>query len=181
MVKSWNSRTPENFRFAFKAPRQITHILKLGNGAVEATGRLDKTIQQLDMKQGPILFQLQPFFKIDLTILEHFLTGTSSIKKKVFEFRHESWLNNSTYNLLEKYDTGFCVAETEDMKPIFKTTSIIAYFRLRNDTYDQEQVDDWARKINELTEKTSETYVYLRHDETGNNAVLAEKMRDRLR
>jgi uncharacterized protein YecE (DUF72 family) len=181
MVKSWNSRTPENFRFAFKAPRQITHILKLGNGAVEATGRLDKTIQQLDMKQGPILFQLPPFFKIDLTILEHFLTGTSSIKKKVFEFRHESWLNNSTYNLLEKYDTGFCVAETEDMKPIFKTTSIIAYFRLRNDTYDQEQVDDWARKINELTEKTSETYVYLRHDETGNNAVLAEKMRDRLR
>ncbi|TMH94678.1 DUF72 domain-containing protein, partial [Candidatus Bathyarchaeota archaeon] len=37
MVKSWASKTGDGFRFSFKAPRQITHILKLGKGSVEAT------------------------------------------------------------------------------------------------------------------------------------------------
>jgi len=29
MVKNWSEKTNEKFRFAFKAPKQITHILKL--------------------------------------------------------------------------------------------------------------------------------------------------------
>src|SRR5438552_11610642 len=37
VVKSWAGKTGDNFKFSFKAPRQITHILKLGKGSVEAT------------------------------------------------------------------------------------------------------------------------------------------------
>src|SRR3989442_12867791 len=41
MIKSWSSKTGENFKFAFKAPRQITHILKIeGKPAAEASQRL---------------------------------------------------------------------------------------------------------------------------------------------
>src|SRR5207245_5316125 len=47
MVKSWASKTGDNFRFSFKAPRQITHILKLGKGSVEATERLGITLRSL--------------------------------------------------------------------------------------------------------------------------------------
>src|SRR6266480_5163403 len=32
MVKKWSEKTNEKFKFAFKSPRQITHILKLGKG-----------------------------------------------------------------------------------------------------------------------------------------------------
>src|SRR2546422_192110 len=39
MVKSWASRTGENFRFSIKSPRQITHTLKLGKGAAEPADR----------------------------------------------------------------------------------------------------------------------------------------------
>src|SRR5713226_8752632 len=170
MVTSWNSKTSENFRFSFKAPRQITHIFKLGKGSSEAAERLGKTVELLGTKQGPILFQLPPFLRQDLKLLESFLEGTLSIKSKVFEFRHGSWLVDSTYTLLEKYDAGFCIAETEDMKPVLKVTGNSGYFRPRKDSYDDKPIDDWAEKIRNTIKSAKESYVYLRHDETGKNA-----------
>src|SRR5215831_5768096 len=115
-VKSWAGKTRENFRFAVKSPRQITHILKLGSGSSDSALRLGKTLDELGSRRGPILFQLPPFSRQDLKLLESFLEGSSSLKRRVFEFRHESWFNDSTYDLLEKYQAGFCVAETEDME-----------------------------------------------------------------
>src|SRR3989441_7164725 len=60
MVKSWASRTGDNFRFSFKAPRQITHILKLGKGSVEATERLGITLRSLGEKMVPFSFSFHP-------------------------------------------------------------------------------------------------------------------------
>lgn len=176
MVKSWAGKTGENFRFAFKAPRQITHILKLGKGSVEATERLGATLMSLGAKNGPILFQLPPYAKQDLELLENFLTGTTKIGQRVFEFRHESWLNDTTYSLLEKHDADFCIAETEDMKPVFKVTGKTPYFRLRKDVYDTKTIDEWTRKILEIAKESESFYVYLRHDETGDNATRALKI-----
>ena len=180
MVKSWAGRTGENFRFAFKAPRQITHILKLGKGSVEATERLGATLMSLGEKNGPILFQLPPYSKQDLDRLEEFLTGTSKIGERVFEFRHESWLNDPTYSLLEKHDANFCIAETEDMKPVFKVTGKTPYFRLRNEAYDKRAIDDRIAKIKETIKGRDSGYVYLRHDETGDNATNAVRILESL-
>src|SRR5438093_11361836 len=133
MVKSWAGRTGEDFRFSTKSPRLITHTLKLGKGASDAADRLGKTLQLLGGKLGPVLFQLPPFFRHDLNTLESFLTQTVGVKKKVFEFRHDSWLNDSTYQLLEKHDAGSCIAETEDMEPVLKLIGDIDYVRLTKD------------------------------------------------
>jgi uncharacterized protein YecE (DUF72 family) len=176
MVKSWSAKTDDDFRFSFKAPRLITHILKLGKGAPDAAGKLSKTLDSLGSRRGPILFQLPPFAKSDLGLLEEFLTKTAEISPRVFEFRHESWLNDSTYSLLEKNGAGFCIAETEDMAPVLKVTGGFAYFRLRKDTYDAAAIDKWAEKIRKIADDSEECYVYLRHDETGDNAMFAEKL-----
>lgn len=179
MVKSWASRTGEDFRFAIKSPRLITHTLKLGKGASDAAERLAKTLDLLSGKLGPVLFQLPPFFRQDLKTLESFLTQTVSAKKKVFEFRHESWLNDSTYQLLDKHEAGFCIAETEDMRPVLRVTGGLPYFRLRKDAYTAKELTDWTEKIREIT-KGSEAFVYLRHDETGENALYAMEMREKI-
>jgi len=176
MVKSWSSKTGEGFRFAFKAPKQITHILKLGKGSSEAAEKLSKTLDLLGPKRGPVLFQLPPYAKQDLKLLEQFLSSTAGIEGRVFEFRHQSWLQDPTYELLDKYGGGFCVAETEDMDPVFKVTGHVAYFRLRKESYDAKTVDKWSEKIRETGKGSRETYVYLRHDETGENADLARKL-----
>ena len=179
MVKSWASRTGEDFRFAIKSPRLITHTLKLGKGASDAAERLAKTLDLLSGKLGPVLFQLPPFFRQDLKTLEFFLTQTVSAKKKVFEFRHESWLSDSTYQLLDKHEAGFCIAETEDMRPVLRVTGGLPYFRLRKDAYTARELTDWTEKIREIT-KGSEAFVYLRHDETGENALYAMEMREKI-
>ena len=180
MIKSWASKTKDDFQFSMKSPRQITHILKLGQGAADSAKKLDSTMGLLSRKRGPILFQLPPFLRRDLKLLESFLEDTSSVSKKIFEFRHESWLDESTYALLDKYQTAFCVAETEDMKPVLKVIGETAYFRLRLDSYDGKSMDQWSAKIRDLTKSINETYVYLRHDETGVNASLAIRLREDL-
>jgi len=180
MVKSWASRTSEDFRFAIKSPRLITHTLKLGKGASDAADRLGKTLDLLGRKLGPVLFQLPPFSRQDLKVLESFLTETVGVRKKVFEFRHESWLNDSTYQLLEKHGAGFCIAETEDMRPVLKVTGGLPYFRLRKDTYTAEDVADWTGKIRDIIKGSEEAFVYLRHDETGENAAYAVAMKDKI-
>src|SRR5256885_3313184 len=168
-VKSWSSRTGDNFMFSFKAPRQITHILKLGKGSVEAAERLGVTLTLLGEKKGPVLFQLPPYSKQDLNLLEDFLAKTSKIGERVFEFRHESWLNDLTYTTLEKHDADFCIAETEDMKPVFKVTGKTPYFRLRRESYDVKMIDDWIGKIKETSKGREAAYVYLMHDENETN------------
>ncbi len=180
IVKNWSAKTNEKFRFAFKASKQITHVLKLGNGSYEAADRLSKTLDLLGPRRGPVLFQLPPYSKQDLKLLDEFLSKTSGIKNRVFEFRHESWLQNPTYQLLEKHEAGFCIAETEDMRPAFQVTGGFAYFRLRKESYDAMAIDRWAEKIREMAKGSQECYAYLRHDETGENAILAQGLSEKL-
>ena len=180
MVKSWAGRTGEDFRFAIKSPRLITHTLKLGKGASDAADRLAKTLDLLSGKLGPVLFQLPPFFRQDLKTLESFLTQTLDVKKKVFEFRHGSWLNDSTYQLLDSHHAGFCIAETEDMEPVLEVTGGLPYFRLRKDAYSTKEVGVWTEKIREIIKGSDQAFVYLRHDETGENASYAMGLREKI-
>src|SRR5256712_13884045 len=55
MVKSSAGRTGEDFRFAIKSPRLITHTLKIRNGAPEAADRLRHTLDLLRAKLAPAL------------------------------------------------------------------------------------------------------------------------------
>jgi uncharacterized protein YecE (DUF72 family) len=84
---------------------------------------------------------LPPYSKQDIWLLEEFLSRTSGIKDRVFEFRHESWLGQPTFQLLERHGAGYCIAETEDMKPTFQVTGGLAYFRLRRESYDAKAID----------------------------------------
>lgn len=179
-VKNWTAKTSEKFMFAFKAPRQITHILKLGNGSSEAAERFSNVLDTLGQRRGPVLFQLPPYSKQDAHTLDEFLSKTAGIKNRVFEFRHESWLNDSTFQLLEKHGAGFCIAETEDMRPAFQVTGGFAYFRLRKESYDAKSIDQWAQKISETARGLRECYVYLRHDESGENAILAQRLSEKI-
>ena len=180
VVKNWSMRTSEKFRFSFKAPRLITHILKLGKDSYGAADRFSKTVDFLGPKRGPVLFQLPPYSKRELELLDEFLSKTSNIKTRVFEFRHESWFQDSTYQLLKEHGAGFCITETEEMRPTFQVTGGLAYFRLRKESYNAKTIDWWAKKIRETVRDLREGYVYLRHDETGENAVLAQRLSEKL-
>ena len=180
VVENWSEKTSEKFRFSFKAPGQITHDMKLGKGSFKLADRFSKTLDFLGPRRGPVLFQLPPYSKQDHKLLDEFLSETSSVKNRVFEFRHESWFQDSTYQLLEEHRAGFCIAETDEVRPVFQVTGGFAYFRLRKEAYNAKAIDQWAQKIRESVKGLRESYAYLRHDETGENAVLAQRLSEKL-
>src|SRR3979411_1595 len=69
--EAWREQAPSGFVFAVKGSRYVTHIKRL---AVEKKS-IDLVVDAalgLDEKLGPILFQLQANFHLDLERLERF-------------------------------------------------------------------------------------------------------------
>src|SRR5258708_30230478 len=71
LLESWISAAPGNFRFAVKAHQSITHIKRLRD-AGKAASEFILSLRPLEQAQklGPVLFQLPPFLKCDLPLLE---------------------------------------------------------------------------------------------------------------
>src|SRR5881394_3445625 len=82
LLERWAAETPASFRFALKSPRQITHMRKLIDVG-DAVGRLAETAGALGDRLGPILFQLPPFVRKDLGVLEAFLSTLATAPVRV--------------------------------------------------------------------------------------------------
>ena len=65
---SWAARTPDDFIFALKASRYLTHMKRLRDPE-EPVSRILERVQSLGSKLGPILLQLPHNFEIDLEAL----------------------------------------------------------------------------------------------------------------
>jgi uncharacterized protein YecE (DUF72 family) len=91
-VKGWAKEVSGEFRFALKAPQQITHRLRLRN-ADKPVAQFLAVAGQLGKRLGPLLFQLPPNFKKDLPRLQAFLKLLPRRRRIAFEFRHASWFD----------------------------------------------------------------------------------------
>src|SRR5437763_7752848 len=106
-VQKWIDETPADFRFGIKAHQVITHIKRLKE-CDEFVKRFLGTIQNLvsSGKMGPILFQLPPNMKANVEVLEEFLSALPRGVPAAFEFRHESWFGDPTWEMLRKHSTA---------------------------------------------------------------------------
>src|SRR4051812_31999642 len=64
LLDGWKAKVSDDFRFALKAPRSITHIARLKE-AGQGSAHFLKVAATLGARLGPILFQLPPFFRKD--------------------------------------------------------------------------------------------------------------------
>lgn len=88
----WAASVPEDFRFAVKLPKVITHESRLV-GAVPALEQFLGEIAGLGAKLGPILVQLPPSFAYDAATAATFFRDLRDrfTGQLVFEPRHETW------------------------------------------------------------------------------------------
>src|SRR6266702_3577728 len=77
-------------------------------------------------------------------------------------------------------NSSFYAPPSAAMKPVLKTTGELPYFRLRKDVYTASEVGKWTEKIREIIKGSEEAYVYLRHDETGENASYAVGLKEKI-
>ena len=100
----WAGSVPEEFRFAVKLPKVITHESRLV-GVVPALEQFLGETAGLRTKLGPILVQLPPSFAFDEAVASAFFTELRSRfdGEVVFEPRHESWFTNDVGAMLVQH------------------------------------------------------------------------------
>jgi uncharacterized protein YecE (DUF72 family) len=173
-LENWVSQTPEEFRFALKAPEKITHYQRLA-GSEETLHYFWAVARTLGEKLGPILFQLPPFLKKDLPLLENFLAIVPPEMKAAFEFRHESWFSEEIFAALKNHNAALCIADSEKLSTPVVMTSDFGYFRLR-DQYDKFALEKWAKIISDQQKSLEEIFVYFKHEESGSGPEFAVQL-----
>jgi uncharacterized protein YecE (DUF72 family) len=170
LIESWANEVGSDFIFAVKAPQTITHHQRL-KGSEETLEEFLTLAGRLGKKQGPLLFQLPPNFKLDLSRLADFLPLLPRRRRVAFEFRHESWFNEDVYRLLRKHRVALCIAEDEELATPLVATADWGYLRLRREDYKRRDIQSWAEKL-KLQEWAS-AYVYFKHEDTAKGPRLA--------
>jgi uncharacterized protein YecE (DUF72 family) len=177
-LEGWLDATPPGFRFSFKAPQRITHFQRLRESH-EAVAEFVDALKPAKAagKLGSLLFQLPPNFVADLPRLEAFLKAPAlrrnPLLQVAFEFRHHSWFTEETYEILRRSNRALCIAESDELKTPEVAPADFCYYRLRRSGgYSAPETKSFARKFEQLA-KSSEVYVYLKHEEEPGGALNA--------
>jgi uncharacterized protein YecE (DUF72 family) len=176
-LQNWLVETPEAFRFTIKAHQVITHIRRL-NDTGEFVTRFLATIEPLAAvgKLGPVLFQLPPNLKVDRELLEAFLQTLPKRMQSAFEFRHESWFADSTYDALRQYGAALCVAETESLTTPEIVTADFIYYRFRKPNYPPDERKEMVDRIQGHLNAGRDVFAYFKHEETPEGAIYAREL-----
>jgi uncharacterized protein YecE (DUF72 family) len=156
----WAAAVPENFVFAVKAPRALTHDARL-IGAESALDRFLDEASGLGGKLGPLLFQLPPGFAFDVRKTRAFLKTLRArhAGAVVWEPRHATWFTPPADSLLAEYRVARVAAD-----PAFVPAAAapggwdgLQYFRLHGAPriyYSDYAADDIARYAQRMSAKS---------------------------
>jgi uncharacterized protein YecE (DUF72 family) len=108
--RSWYERTPADFLFTAKLPRDITHDARLV-GVRELLYEFCDRAAELREKLGPLLIQLPP----DMTprerpAVEQFVQELPRELEFAIEFRDAGWFDTRTFDLLHTWSVALAVS-----------------------------------------------------------------------
>ena len=158
----WRDETPDDFLFAVKGPRFITHMKKLREVQTPLANFFASGVFNLREKLGPILWQLPPQLAYDrgrigpfLDLLPHDLKGALKLARRhderlqsraclsidenrplrhAMEIRHPSFLDEAFVSQLRDRNVSLVVAETAGKWPLtHDVTADFVYLRLHGD------------------------------------------------
>jgi uncharacterized protein YecE (DUF72 family) len=178
-IDNWKQLTPDNFRFALKAPQKITHWSKLRD-CVDTLRYFYDVVSGLGEKLGPVLFQLPPNFRKDTFVLGDFVNGLPGGIRAAFEFRHESWFDDEIFDTLKAREAALCIADTEKLETPKVATANYGYLRLRREDYARTDVEHWTEFVREQESGWNDVFIYFKHEEAGIGPKLARQMMELL-
>lgn len=158
----WYAETPDDFVYALKGGRFITHMKKLKNVKIALANFFASGVLVLREKLGPILWQLPPTLQYDRNKLEQFFEllprdtraaarlarhhdrrldqrawtkpGGNRLLRYALEVRHQSFESAEFIELLRQYRIALVVADTAGKWPYMEdVTSDFVYMRLHGD------------------------------------------------
>lgn len=170
-VRAWRKQTPEDFCFAWKASKFITHWKRLSEKSDNSIALMVTRLKILGPKCGPVLFQLPPQFKANRERLASFLTMLPKRYLYAFEFRHESWYDESILALLRDHNVSLCLSDHHDAPSPWSVTASHVYVRGHGpggrykDHYPDKTLREWAADIRAWKRRGRDVYVYFDNDQ----------------
>jgi uncharacterized protein YecE (DUF72 family) len=184
-LADWRASVPDDFVFAVKASRFITHMKKLKDPQA-SFGLFMERVRVLGEKLGPVLFQLPPAWRFDEGRFAAFLAALPPAYRYAFEFRDPSWYNDRAYDLLRQHRCAFCLYELEyHLSPLEVTTDLV-YVRLHgpekkyDGSYADEVLAAWADRCRAWLADGKSVYVYFDNDLHGYAPVNAARLQEML-
>jgi uncharacterized protein YecE (DUF72 family) len=158
----WHDDTPDDFVFAVKGPKYITHMRRLKEIETPLANFFANGLFELKHKLGPILWQFPPMMPFKPERFEAFFAqlprdteaaaeiaarhdarveGRTSLEpdakrpiRHAIEIRHPSFIDPGFIALLRKYRIALVVADTAGKWPLLEDlTADFAYLRLHGD------------------------------------------------
>ena len=177
VFKGWYRKTPKDFKFVVKGSRFITHIKRLKDprGSVKF---FFENASPLADKLRCVLWQLPASFKCDLQRLESFIGELKRNKKArallhSVEFRHQSWFNETVYEVLKQNNINLCIADSPRWPSEEVITSDFIYVRfhggrvLYGSEYSEDELKRWARKVRRWAKKETLLFAFFNNDANG--------------
>ncbi|AYL94576.1 DUF72 domain-containing protein [Mucilaginibacter celer] len=170
-VARWSAEVPAGFRFTFKFWKEITHNKNLAFKPADVE-RFFEVINRCD-KKGCLLIQLPPGTRFEsfgqlaalLAIIQQY--NRESPWRIVVEFRHSSWYNQQTYQLLQNNDVAIVMHDMKASAPPFiESTADFVYLRFHGPeagyrgNYADDVIAEYAAYINEWRGEGKTVYAY---------------------
>lgn len=174
VFEKWQSTAPDSFLFIVKASRFITHMKKLKEPE-DSVGKFLDHVAGLKTKLGPLLFQLPPFWKINLERLEGFLIYITQQKtvpnlRVAFELRNATWSDKKIYDIFRQFNVALCFADWPDLTITEPVTADLIYLRRHGPTelyasgYTENQLEHDANRIKTWLNQGLDVFAYFNND-----------------
>jgi uncharacterized protein YecE (DUF72 family) len=160
-LEKWGAATPPEFRFCMKASRGLTYSAEAFD-KVGLARLFAERMAPLGERLGPVLLQFPPTRRRDPVLLAALLTALGG--SVACEFRHESWFEHETYELIRTHRGALVVTDEEKWpRAPQMTLGPFAYFRLRRG-YTNRALEEWVGAIRSALDSHEHVHVYFKHD-----------------
>jgi len=184
---SWARRLPPGFRMTVKAPRALTHARKLYAPEYWIT-RIQRSVGLLGDRLGVVLAQLPPGLARDDARLAYFLQRWPAELPLAVEFRHDSWVDDAVFALLEQHHAAYVVMSGARLPCVLRATTGFVYVRLHGPdpdhlyggSYSDDSMRWWADRISEWLGQGRDVYAYFNNDADANAVHNAATLRSLL-
>lgn len=181
-LATWRDTTPDDFLFAWKAHRVVTHYRRLRNVDADIPNIFGR-MAVLGPKEGPVLFQLHPRLGIDRERLAAFLDLLPRGRRYTFEFRHPSWYEPGIMALLADHNASLCLSDHAAAPAPWEVTADFVYVRGHgpsgryHGSYPDETLAAWASRIRDWRAAGRTVFCYFDNDIKAAAPEDAERMK----
>ena len=170
----WRDETPEEFQFAIKGHRYVTHNKKLLDPQ-EPVIRCRDCASPLGKRLAAVVWQLPAFLKKDIQRLEIFVKtlGQWETTRHAIEFRHETWFDDEVADVLREHAVAVCMSDAPDWPMWHEVTTDLVYIRLHGHTrkyassYSNSSLQKWATLVRGWLAENRDVHVYFDNDAEG--------------